>query len=126
MAKPLGYAQRCAMAYLPGKEEEYVRCILYEAHVQATQNTRGKDKDIVRRATEALVRLHRQYPGGVPGDQILSGAQFAAYKNQNSHGLWPWLRKYGGIEVVVKKGGSKYIIVDKFYPALRRTIFSRP
>jgi hypothetical protein len=108
------------MAYSPGKEEEYVRCILYEAHVQATKNTRGKDKDIVRRATEALVQLQRQCPGGVPGDQILLQTGFTAYKNPNSHGLWPWLRKYGGIEVVVKKGGSKYIIVDKFYPALTK------
>lgn len=114
----LKYAEECKMAYLPGREAEYIKCILKAAQDYAMKSPIGKDKNVVNRATEALVRLQRECPNGVPGQQILREAGLVSYRNSNSHGLWPWLEKSGGLPVVKKLRGGKYIIVDKFYPAL--------
>jgi hypothetical protein len=119
MPKHLKYAEECKMTYSPGKEAEYIRCMLHWAHDYAKKRPIGVDKDVVMRATKALVRLQRQYADGVPGQQILSAAGFVAYNNSNSDGLWPWLDKYGGLPVVKKMQGRKYMIVEQFYPALR-------
>ncbi len=120
MPKPLKYAEACKKAYLPGKEAEYIRRMLDTVHDNAIKHPYGEDKDVVMRATKAMVWLHAEYKDGVPGKRILTEAKFRAYSNANSHGLWPWLEEYGGLPVIKKLQGGKYMVAEEFYPALSR------
>ena len=121
MAKPLAYAMECRKRYSPGREEAYVSCILAKAHYYSTKRENGVDKDVVRRATETLLRLQKHQPSGVAGQKLRSQAGFTAYNGPND-GLWPWLDGYGGLPVVEKMQGRKYRIADNFYPVLQRVL----
>ncbi len=118
MVRQLKYAMECKEGYSPGKEDEYVRCILQKSQEFASRNPRGGDKQTVRRATKALVKLQKQNPTGVSRKPIRSQAGFTSYPGK---GIWPWQAKYGGLEVVEEHQGC-YRIVDKFYPALCKVL----
>ena len=64
------YAEECKAGYVPGREAEYIRCILERAHDESVKKSRGADRDVVVRATKALVRLLEQYNDGVPDPLI--------------------------------------------------------
>ena len=114
------YVEDCKMRFSQGEECEYIRCVLGKARQMSLRNPRGSDKDVVHRATEALVRLQVRYPKGVSGEQIFAAAGFTTYHNTNSHGLWPWLEGFGGLTVVRKLPGTKYLITDRFYECLQQ------
>ncbi|MCH7596910.1 MAG: hypothetical protein IID35_10160 [Planctomycetes bacterium] len=118
MPKHLLYVKKCKAEYSLGKESQYIQCVLEQAHNRAKNSRKGKDKFVVERATEALVQGQTLNPDGVLGKTILSEAGLFSYNNENTHGLWPWLEDFGGLPVVVKKPGQRYLIADRFFPAL--------
>jgi hypothetical protein len=119
MPRHLGYAKKCKAEYSSGEEVKYISCILEWAQFYALRYPRGEDKDVVMRATEALVRLQTKNLDGVSGQKILDNAGFISYKNSNSNGLWPWLEEFGGLPVVSRMPDRRYLISDLFLTALR-------
>ena len=80
MPRPLGYVLKCSSEYSPGEESEYIRCVLGMAHYYSERYPIGEDKDIVGRATKALVQLQSRNQKGVLGQKILDEAKFISYR----------------------------------------------
>ena len=111
------YAKDSWTKYLEHRSaSRLIRCVYQRAVVEADR--RG-DKRLVPRATEALVKLAR-----IKGRQefidlkdIVEDAGIET--TAGTKGLWPWLKKRNGADVLEEKSGPKrYAIKDEFYGAM--------
>jgi hypothetical protein len=107
----LGYAHKCAKAYSPGKEVEYVQCVIEGANKEARKHSGGGDRNIVVRATLALVDLQTKPQGGVSIAILRNTAKFTSYQGS---GLWPWFHRDDRLEVVEKPSRGHVRVVDRF------------
>lgn len=111
------YVGKCWEDYLSHRSPVmYVRCVFDEA------KKRAKGKDLISKATKALVELSRKKS---PDDfiSLQELQQYAGITRTTSTGLWIWLK--GPAAVVEKQPGVRaYRIRNEFYEAFQR-LFDR-
>lgn len=116
----MGYVRRCREAYETHRDgDRFVRCVLDGAMREARQinlDPREHDRDIVCRATKALVALAGPAGARVDREDIREHAGFRVYKGT---GLWPWNRN--NADVVVSQGRYR-LIRPEFLGAMQRAV----
>lgn len=111
------YAEESWRKYLEHRSaSRLVRCVYHQAVIEADK--RG-DKRLVPRATEALVRLAR-LKGRLEFIELKDIAKDAGIETTaGTKGLWPWLKKRNGADVLEERSGPKrFAIKEEFYGAM--------
>ncbi len=111
------------LTYVEKAKEEYIK-LIWDGIRKASQ---GRKSHIVERATVEFLKLYvASKPLPVNGDVILRNTKFSAYKNPNSHGLWPWLPKNNNAGVIEQEkdnsGKWVYGVREEFYETMCEVI----
>jgi hypothetical protein len=80
---------------------------------------------IAEKATIAFLELVRSKNDWIEGVKIIGEIGLKHYKFNQSYGLWPWLERRNGADLIIEKGDwpdTSYKIRDEFYDVMKKVI----